>query len=110
MSVNSGCCTTRCSAIGISNEVEAVAGPSAVRPDASSAAGEAAGDASHVLALITTHLQLELRRHAQLGACPGHATRPVRGAAGDLAHGGEILEGVRQTHDDHSMMQQRGME
>src|SRR5438876_7494232 len=68
---------------------------------------EAARDAGDVLALIPAHLELERRRHAQLAPCAGHAARPVGGAAGDLAHGREVLEGVRQADKVHAVVQKR---
>src|SRR5438552_15944862 len=71
---------------------------------------EAARDAGDVLALIPAHLELERCRHAQLAPCAGHAARPVGGAAGDLAHGGEVLEGVRQADNDHAVVQKRVVE
>src|SRR6184192_197830 len=68
---------------------------------------EAARDAGDVLALIPAHLELKRRRHAQLAPCAGHAARPVGGAAGDLAHGRDVLEGVRQADNDHAVVQKR---
>src|SRR5438874_629001 len=71
---------------------------------------EAARDAGDVLALIPAHLELERRRHARLAPCAGHAARTVRGAAADLAHGREVLEGVRQADNDHAVVQKRVVE
>src|SRR4029077_760762 len=70
---------------------------------------QTARDAHHVFALVAAHLELELRRHAQLASRTGHAARTVRRAARDLAHGGEILERVGQPHDDHAVVQERAV-
>src|ERR1019366_4817289 len=82
-------------------------GPIATRNgslDSAASGDQPARDARHVLTLKTTHHQLEHARHAQFGPGAGHAAGSIGSTAGDLAHGGQILERVRQPDDDHAVM------
>src|SRR5215470_4016159 len=81
--------------------------PTSIR---SAAVYQAAGDFHHMLALIAAHFQLERCWHAQLAARTRHAARTVGRTARHLAHRGEILECIGESHDDHAVMQQGAVE
>jgi 5-methyltetrahydropteroyltriglutamate--homocysteine methyltransferase len=55
-----------------------------------------------VLTLIAAHVQFQRGWHAQLRAGASHAAGAIGGAAGHLAHNGEIRERVGQPDDDQA--------
>ena len=57
-----------------------------------------------MLTLEPAHFKFQGRGHAQFVAGAGYAPRPIGGTARDFAHRRQILEGIRQADDDHSVM------